>query len=145
MIGVKPTDRAVQIKRSGGGALTAAVNKNGSVYEKKPGIVTITAPNELCGLRREAMLRIRLPAAAVDLADHKAVIRAYRRLDITATAIASTDTYENRLLTFTISDGQIVRADGETGVAYGAATGMATIITAAVNDPGQVLTVPGGH
>ena len=126
-----PENASAELTWSSSDTTLAAVDANGYVTTFKPGEVTITATTER-GVTASCTLHLTWPVTSLTISPASASIHAEETLQLTATAVTSRETFENKLVTFASGDDSIATVDSS-GIVTGVSPGTVTITASTVN------------
>lgn len=126
-----PADTSADITWKSSDVNLATVNNNGTVTTLKPSNVTITATTEK-GVTADCLLHLTWPVTYLTISPNAASVYIGKTLQLTASAVTSRETFENKLITFASGDEAIATVDP-----YGLVTslnpGTVTITVSTVN------------
>ena len=109
-VNVEPEDAETAVVWSSSDTSAAEVSETGLVTTKKVGTVTICAEDN--GIRRECLIHLCYPVKTISFENEESEIVEGDTLQLTATVTTTRgETYENKLITFTSSDENVLTVD----------------------------------
>jgi len=116
-----------------------SVSSKGLITAKTPGdaVVTVTSDN---GIQRTCTVHVCYPVTAIEFKDASVVMKPDETIQLIAMVTARTQNFENKLVTFTSSNENVVKVD-ENGVVTAVSFGTATITAASSNGISTQCTI----